>query len=50
MASVAELYGRVVDLATNPKHSRWQSPVLLAFDALLCFVIIQKVPCMYYAL
>lgn len=47
MVSIAQLYGRAVDLATNPAHSRWQSPILLIFDALLCLVIIQKVPCMY---
>lgn len=46
MVTTAQLYGRAIDLATNPAHSRWQSPILLLLDALLCLVIIWKVPCM----
>lgn len=40
-ASVAS----VVDLATNPRHSRWISPVLLAAEAVLGALIIWKIPC-----
>jgi hypothetical protein len=47
MTSLSQLYGHAIDLATNPKHTRWQSLVLLAFDALLCGVIILKVPCRF---
>lgn len=46
MVTIAQLYGRAIDLASNPAHSRWQSPILLLLDALLCLVIIRKVPCM----
>jgi alpha-1,3-mannosyltransferase len=45
MVTIAQMYGRAIDLATNPVHSRWQSPILLLVDAALCFVIIWKVPC-----
>lgn len=39
------LYAASVDLATNPNHSRWLSPLLLAIDACLCALVIWKVPC-----
>ncbi|EFR03197.1 hypothetical protein MGYG_06196 [Nannizzia gypsea CBS 118893] len=38
------LYTTALDLLTNPKHSRWICPLLLAFDACLCAAIIFKVP------
>ncbi|KFY37192.1 hypothetical protein V495_07319 [Pseudogymnoascus sp. VKM F-4514 (FW-929)] len=44
MVTIGQLYGRAIDLASNPAHSRWQSPILLLLDALLCLVIIWKVP------
>lgn len=33
-----------VDLAGNPKHTRWLSPLLLIADAALCGLIIWKIP------
>ncbi|KAL8944314.1 MAG: hypothetical protein Q9216_000498 [Gyalolechia sp. 2 TL-2023] len=39
-----ELYQQAVDLAKNPSHARWLSPVLLAVDASLCALIILKIP------
>ena len=40
-----DLYNRAIDIAVNPKHTRWLSPVLLVADACLCVLIIWKVPC-----
>ena len=37
-----------VDLARNPKHTRWLSPLLLILDAALCGLIIWKVHCLWY--
>ncbi|KAL8720193.1 MAG: hypothetical protein Q9225_002923 [Loekoesia sp. 1 TL-2023] len=39
-----ELYNKAVDLARNPVHARWLSPLLLAADACLCALIIFKIP------
>ncbi|KAI9870310.1 MAG: dolichyl-P-Man:Man(5)GlcNAc(2)-PP-dolichol alpha-1,3-mannosyltransferase [Pleopsidium flavum] len=39
-----DLYAQTIDLLTNPKHTKWLSPALLAFDALLCALIIWKIP------
>lgn len=39
------LYHRGIDLATNPKHTQWLSPVLLVADTVLCALIIWKIPC-----
>lgn len=48
MLSVGKLYGLGIDLASNPKHphTRWMLPLLLAFEAALCALIIMKVSCM----
>lgn len=46
MTAIGVLLGQGIDFATNPKYTRWISPVLLAFDAVLCGLIIWKVPCM----
>lgn len=43
--SPMDLYGQVTDLLSNPKHNKWLSPLLLALEALLCTLIIWKVPC-----
>ncbi len=40
-----DLYKKGLDLAINPKHTRWLSPLLLAADAVLCALIIGKNPC-----
>ncbi|KAL8651969.1 MAG: hypothetical protein Q9210_002966 [Variospora velana] len=39
-----ELYDRAIELASNPAHARWLSPLLLAADACLCAFIILKIP------
>lgn len=39
------LYTQAIDLLTNPKHTIWLSPTLLALDAVLCALIIWKIPC-----
>ncbi|EEQ32337.1 dolichyl-P-Man:Man(5)GlcNAc(2)-PP-dolichol alpha-1,3-mannosyltransferase [Microsporum canis] len=41
---MSQLYTTVLDLLTNPKHSRWICPLLLALDSCLCAAIIFKVP------
>ncbi|KAI9866822.1 MAG: dolichyl-P-Man:Man(5)GlcNAc(2)-PP-dolichol alpha-1,3-mannosyltransferase [Trichoglossum hirsutum] len=33
------------DLTTNPKHLRWLCPLLFVADAILCVLIVWKVPC-----
>lgn len=38
------LIERSVDLAGNPKHTRWLSPLLLIADAALCGLIIWTIP------
>jgi alpha-1,3-mannosyltransferase len=40
-----ELLAQVKDLLTNPKHTRWMCPLLVAADAVLCGLIIWKIPC-----
>src|SRR5271154_3117254 len=40
-----DTYKAAIDLATNPKHTRWLSPTLIAAEAVLCGCIIWKVPC-----
>jgi len=40
-----DLYRRAVGVATDPKQTRWLSPLLLAADAALCALIIWKIPC-----
>ena len=39
------LYNQAIDLASNPKHTRWLSPLLLLADAALCALVIWKIPC-----
>jgi hypothetical protein len=43
--SLTSLIDFGLDLATNPKHLRWLCPLLLAADAILCVLIVWKVPC-----
>ena len=40
-----DLYNRAIDIAVNPKYTRWLSPLLLVADACLCVLIIWKIPC-----
>ena len=40
-----DLYNRAIDIASNPKHTRWLSPLLLVADACFCVLIIWKIPC-----
>lgn len=42
-----ELYRQAIDLATNPKHSRWIANALTAGEAVLCTGILMKVPCQH---
>ena len=44
-------YDQAIDLASNPKHTRWLSPLLLLADAALCALVIWKIPCelLFYA-
>ena len=39
------LFARAKDLAYNPDHTRWMTPLLLIADAALSGVIIEKIPC-----
>ncbi|KAL8698996.1 MAG: hypothetical protein Q9224_001602 [Gallowayella concinna] len=39
-----ETYKKVIELATNPLHARWLTPLLLGADACLCAFIILKIP------
>lgn len=48
MFSINFLYGKAADLATNPQRTKWISPTLFALDAILCTLIIWKVPCTEY--
>jgi len=41
------LLTRAKDLAYNPEHTRWMTPLLLIADAALCGVVIEKIPCSY---
>jgi hypothetical protein len=45
MERTFDLYQQAINLSTDPKNTRWLSPLLLAVDALLCALIIWKVPC-----
>jgi len=47
MVSFTSIYSQAVDLATNPQHTKWLSLALFALDAILCSLIIWKVPCTY---
>jgi hypothetical protein len=47
MVSINSLYSQAVDLALNPQHTKWLCPALFALDAVLCSLIIWKVPCTY---
>ena len=40
-----DLYNGAIELATNPKHTRWISPLLVVAEACLCALIIWKIPC-----
>lgn len=44
MDVLKSLYRQVIDLATNPQHSRWISWLLLVADGLLCGLIIRRIP------
>ena len=33
------------DLLLNPKHTKWIGPLLILGEALLCALIIWKIPC-----
>jgi alpha-1,3-mannosyltransferase len=48
MVFTKSLYGQAIDLAINPQHTKWLSPALFALDAVLCSLIIWKVPCKYF--
>ncbi|KAF6229211.1 hypothetical protein HO133_007327 [Letharia lupina] len=39
-----DLYHQAIDLASNSKHTRWLSPLLLLADAVFCALIIWKIP------
>lgn len=41
------LLARAKDLALNPDHTRWITPLLLVADAALSGVIIEKIPCSF---
>ena len=40
-----DLYKTGVDVLTNPKHSRWIAPWLIAGEAALCALILWRVAC-----
>ncbi|KAF2129311.1 glycosyltransferase family 58 protein [Dothidotthia symphoricarpi CBS 119687] len=42
--TMPSLTSRIVDLASNPDHTRWMVPLLLVADAALCGLIIDKIP------
>lgn len=35
----------VYDVCYNPRHTRWIAPLVVACDALLCVLIVWKIPC-----
>lgn len=39
-----DILAQGLDILTNPKHTRWIAPLLLAVDAVLCAVVVWKVP------
>ena len=40
-----DYYNNAVDILTNPKHSRWVTDCLLLAEAVLCALVVWKVPC-----
>jgi alpha-1,3-mannosyltransferase len=44
-----DLYQLAVDVATNPRHSRWIAPLLILADAILCGLVIWRIPCKFSA-
>ena len=40
-----DLINGALDVASNPRHSKWVSRTLLAADAILCILIVAKIPC-----
>lgn len=48
--SAWDVYYKVLDIATHPRHSKWLIPVLLLGEAALCGLIIRTVSCMPYSL
>src|SRR2546430_12788731 len=40
-----ELYHILLDVWSNPEHTRWISPLLFTADAVLCSIVIWKIPC-----
>ena len=40
-----DLYRRAIDIASSPRHARWLSPLLISGDAVLCSLIVWKIPC-----
>lgn len=40
-----ELKHLLGDLCMNPRHTRWIAPLLILGDAVLCALIIWRVPC-----
>ena len=40
-----DLYKRAIDIARDPKHTRWLAPLLILADTALCALIIWKIPC-----
>jgi hypothetical protein len=43
--SVSTVYYYTLGVAIDPKHMKWLAPLLLAVDAVLCALIIWKIPC-----
>ena len=39
------LYAQIVDIASNTRHTRWLSPLLLIADACLCTLVILNISC-----
>ncbi|KAL8764644.1 MAG: hypothetical protein Q9209_007949 [Squamulea sp. 1 TL-2023] len=39
-----EYYNKAIELATNPTHAQWLSPLLLGSEACLCAFIILRIP------
>lgn len=42
---MSNLASTIQDLASNPKHTRWIGPLIISGEAVLCALIIWKVPC-----
>jgi alpha-1,3-mannosyltransferase len=40
-----DLINQSLEIARNPKHTRWIYPLLLIADAGLCGYILEKIPC-----